>query len=442
VTESTKQRLWLLAYFLVLIAPFLLIMIGPRPEPREFWRELSVALGFGGLALMGVQFVPTARLRAFTNLFPLDVVYYFHPRASVLAFVLVLAHPLILFWYNPTAVQLLDPVSAPLRAFYGVISLVALIGLLITSVFRKELNINYETWRTVHAIFALIVVLTAMLHILGIDYYLAMPWQRWLWIVLTVVWVGLIINTRFVRPLQLLRRPYKIAAIRPEQGKVWTLALEPVDHEGMSFMPGQFAWLTIQRSPFAIRSHPFSIASSATTPRDLQFTIAELGDFTSQIHQIPVGERVYVDGPHGNFSIDRHHGPGYVFIAGGIGSPPMVSMLRTMAHRAQAGEAQAPAWFFYGNWRRETITFEQELVALQEALDLHVVHVLQEPPDDWTSETGFINADILDRHLPENRNDLVYFICGPVPMILAVEKALGEIGIPAQNVHAEQYDMV
>lgn len=438
MSESTRQRLWLFIYFLILVAPLLLILIGPRPGPREFWRELSVALGFGGLALMGVQFVPTARLRALTNLFPLDVVYYFHPRASVLAFLFVLAHPLILFWYNPTSVLLLNPAIAPLRATYGVISVVALIGLLVTSVFRKDLGIGYEVWRTLHAIFALIVVLTAMLHILGVDYYLAMPWQQALWITLTVIWVGLIVNTRVAKPLSALRRPYRVAGVRPEQGKVWTLTLEPVGHDGLTFMPGQFAWLTIQRSPFAIRSHPFSIASSPTNPRAIEFTIAELGDFTSQIGRTPVGATVYLDGPHGNFSIDRHPAPGYVFIAGGIGSPPMMSMLRTLADR----QDKRPAWFFYGNWRQETIVFEDELAAMQERLDLNLVHVLQEPPAGWQGERGFIDADILDRHLPANRNELVYFVCGPVPMILAMEQALARLRIPQQNVHTEQYDMV
>jgi predicted ferric reductase len=435
---ATKQWLWLLLYFFVLLAPLIVLLIGPRPAPREFWRELSVALGFSGLALMGVQFIPTARLRPLTNVFPMDDVYYFHLRAALIAFALVLAHPLILFLFNPTAVRLLNPLTAPPRITLGLVSLLALAALIVTSIFRKPLKISYELWRLVHVILTPVTIIVAMLHMLGVDYYLSLPWQRGVWIGLTVVWMGIIAHNRLTKPLRLLRRPYRLVDSKPETGRAWTLVLRPDGHEGFRFMPGQFAWLTIQRSPFGMRSHPFSIASSAASSNQLQFTIAELGDFTSRIGEVPVGEVVYVDGPHGSFSIDRYDGPGYVFIAGGIGSPPMLSMLRTMRDR----RSHKPAWFFYGNPEWESVTFREELETLKQELDLQVIHALERPPAQWDGETGFIDADMLRRHLPDNRNELVYFICGPQPMIAAVLAALRQIGVPPNNVHTEQYDMV
>lgn len=438
MNDSTRRWLWLAFYFLVLLAPLIIVMIGPRPGPREFWRELSVAFGFTGLALMGVQFIPTTRLQSFSHLFSMDEVYYYHLRAALVGFLLVLAHPLILFFFNPTSVLLLNPLTAPARAVFGLVSLVALIGLVITSIYRKELSIKYEVWRFLHATFAITMVLTAMLHILGVDYYLAMPAQRVLWVALTVLWIGLILNNRAIRPISSMRRPYKVTEVQRETRRVWTLTVEPDGHEGIRFLPGQFAWLTIGRPAFALRQHPFSIASSATTPKRLEFTIAEAGDFTSGIGQVPVGEVVYVDGPHGTFSIDEQHGSGYVFIAGGIGSPPIMSMLRTMADR----EDKTPAWLFYGNHTWEDITYREELEQLKQRIDLKVVHVLEDPPETWDGETGFITADVLDRGLPEKRDGLVYFICGPVQMIEPVLVALKSIGARMENVHTEQYDMV
>lgn len=435
---SVQRWLWLALYVLLLLAPLLIVLIGPRPGPREFWRELSVALGFTGLALLGVQFIPTARLRVFSHLFAMDEVYYYHRMASLVGFALVLAHPLILFLGNPETVRLLNPFTAPARAVYGLVSLLALIGLVVTSFYRKELGIRYEIWRVAHTVLAVTMVLMAMLHILGVDYYLSMFWQRVLWIGLTALWIGLIVNTRLIRPYRQSRRPYRLVETRPENRGTWTLVIEPDGHDGIRFMPGQFAWLTIDRTLFAIREHPFSLASSAESPKRLEFTIAEAGDFTNGIGKIPTGTVVYLDGPHGNFSIDRYDGPGYVFIAGGIGSPPIMSMLRTMAARSNGKSA----WLFYGNPSWESVTYREELEALEQTLNLQTVHVLEEASDDWTGETGFIDDDVLQRHLPENRGELIYFICGPVVMVTAVLSALDKVGVPLENVHTEQYDMV
>jgi predicted ferric reductase len=438
VNKTMKQRLWLLVYFLVLLAPLLVVMIGPRPAPREFWRELSVALGFTGLALMGVQFIPTARLRPLSNLFPMDEIYYYHLRAAMIAGALILAHPLILFLFNPDSVRLLNPFTAPWSAVFGLISLLAIIGLIVTSVFQEELGLKYETWRILHIIFAITAVLLAMMHIFRVDYYLSMPWQRWLWIGLTVIWLAMIVQTRFIKPAQMTRRPWKVTEVNRERGDTWTLVLAPDEHEGMAFMPGQFVWLTIQRSPFQIREHPFSIASGATKRDEMKLTIAEAGDFTNRIGEIPEGEVAYLDGPHGTFSFDRYDGPGYVFIAVGIGSPPMVSMLRTMAER----QSSKPAWFFYGNEKWEEVVFREELDHLEQSLDLTLIHVIKEPSEEWQGEKGYIDADVLDRHLPENRDDLIYFVCGPIRMIETVVGALDDLGVPLKNVHTEQYDMM
>jgi predicted ferric reductase len=436
--DSTKKWLWLLLYFAVLLAPLIVIMIGPRPAPREFWRELSVALGFTGLALVGVQFIPTSRLRVFSNLFSMDEVYYYHARAAVVGFVLIVAHPLILILFNPTTVRLLNPLTAPERAVFGLVALLALITLIVTSIFRKQLGIKYEVWRVIHALSAVLMVLTAMGHMLLVDYYLSTLAQQILWISLAVVWMGLILNNWLAKPLRQTQQPYRISELHQEVKGVWRMKLTPDDHPGIRFIPGQFAWLSIRRPAFTLRQHPFSIASSAEDMSSLEFAIGEAGDFTSKLGQIPVGTVVYLDGPHGAFSIDKRPGPGYVFIAGGIGSPPLMSMLRTMADR----QDKTPTWLFYGNVDLDSIAFEEELLALEQTLNLRVIHVLEEAPDDWEGETGFITAEVLERHLPDNRNDLIYFMCGPIPMINAVESALIEINVPLENVYTEQYDLV
>lgn len=102
---------------------------------------------------------------------------------------------------------------------------------------------------------------------------------------------------------------------------------ETADHAG------QFGWLTVWGSPSKITGHPFSLSSSAAvTDGRVDMSIRNLGDFTSEIDKVPVGRRVYLDGPYGAFTVGNSADV-HVLIAGGIGITPMMSMIRTLADR-------------------------------------------------------------------------------------------------------------
>jgi predicted ferric reductase len=237
----------------------------------------------------------------------------------------------------------------------------------------------------------------------------------------------------------MLRRPYRVADVRQERGDAWTLAMQPDGHRGFRFNPGQFGWLTVWESPFKVTQHPFSFSSSAAaTDGRVEMTIKNLGDFTSTIQTVPVGKRVYVDGPYGAFTIDDNTADMYVCIAGGVGITPMVSMIRTLADRGD----RRPVVLLYGSKDWESITFREELEALRERLNLTLVHVLEQPPSGWTGEKGFINAEVLKRHLPPPYANHEYFICGPGVMMDAIEKTLGELDVPLWKYHSERYNFV
>jgi predicted ferric reductase len=437
MTDTTKARFWIGVCALVILAPLLILFVGPQPAGREFWRELSVALGFAGLSLMGFQFIPTSRLPFLAELFPMDILYAFHHRISVAGFVLAMAHPLILFAGNPYTLRLLDVASAPWRARAGVIAVMLLLLLVVSSLWRKDITIRYEAWRGMHDLFAVAAAGLVLYHIFRVNHYMAHPLQRAYWVGAATIWAAAIVYIRVMSPLRLLRRPYRVTEVRPERGDAWTLVLEPEGHAGMRFRAGQYAWLTARTSPFSFRDHPFSFSSSATAHDRLEFTIQEAGDFTRRVKEFQPGECIYVEGPFGTFRVEPHDAPGYILIAGGIGSVPVLSILRTMADR----QDPRPVVFFYGNPDWESITYREDLDSLAQRMNLKVVHVLEQPPAGWSGETGFVDSEILDRHLPSDRADLQAFICGPIPMIVAVEKALMEVGVPLKNIHTENYEM-
>jgi predicted ferric reductase len=283
-------------------------------------------------------------------------------------------------------------------------------------------------------------VLAAFLHVVGVGYHVATPWMRALWAFYAVAWLGVLLHVRLVRPALLRRRPYRVTAVEPERGDAWTVAVAPDGHAGFTFLPGQFAWLTMRASPFAMQEHPFSVSSSpAEAPGRLAFTIKALGDFTATIGDTRVGETVYVDGPYGAFGIDRcPDAPGYVFVAGGIGIAPMLCMLRALADRGD----RRPVLLIYAYRRWERLTGREAITALQARIDLRIVWVLAEPPDGWEGERGIVGAALLDRHLPPTRDALAYFVCGPEAMIQATERALAALGVPLPRVHSELFNLV
>jgi predicted ferric reductase len=205
----------------------------------------------------------------------------------------------------------------------------------------------------------------------------------------------------------------------------------------MDFEAGQFAWITTE-SPFIFRENPFSFSNSADHEGNvIAFTIKDLGDFTSTIREFKEGQTVYVDGPYGTFSMDEHYCKTMVYIAGGIGSAPVMSMLRTLADR----HCKKEMFFFYGNATWESIIYREELEELEKKLNLHMIHVLERPPEGWEGETGFITVETFKRYLPEDYKDATYFLCGPLPMINAVEDALAQLHVPPTHVFSEQYEM-
>jgi predicted ferric reductase len=431
---------WIGVYLVLTLTPLFILLIGPAPRGRGFWTEFSVALGFAGMAIMGMQFLITARFHRLTAPFGMDIMYEFHRQISWVAFVLVIAHPVLIFWERPEMIQLLNVFQAPWRARFAVTSVVALLAMIATSIWRRQLGLHYEPWRVLHGILAVLVVGLAMAHIVMWGNYIGTStWKLAFWVLLTAFWIGSLAYVRVWKPVMLLRRPYRIAAVQPERGDAWTLTFEPEGHPGFRFEPGQFAWVSIWNGPFGMREHPFSFSSSAEQHKSVTLTIKALGDFTSTIKDVKVGQRAYLDGPYGAFTIDRQRSPGYVFLAVGVGITPMMSMLRTLADRGN----DQPLLLIYGSKTWEDVIFRDELEELKGRLkNLKIVHVITQPPEDWQGERGRITKEMLARLLPADRNSRDYFICGPDAMMDDVERALTELGVSLAYFHSERYNFV
>jgi predicted ferric reductase len=435
---AVRGVFWIGVYLAIVAGPLVFALVD-APAGRDFWTEFSVALGFIGMSLMGTQFALVARFRSVAAPFGEDAVVQFHRQMSYVATLFIIAHPVILFVADTELLSLLNVLEAPPRARFAVASVLLLVLVMVTSIWKSRLGLSYETWHVLHVLLPPLAVVTALVHMILVDHYLDSPWKRVLWAVMTAAFVGLLAWVRILRPLQRRRHPWEVVSVAPRQGGVSTVTLRPVGHDGFAFAAGQFGWLFVDRSPFALTSHPFSFSGSAErADGTVEMSIKAVGDFTSTVHTLQPGSRAYLDGPHGVFTIDRNEGPGFVLVAGGIGVAPLLSMLRTARVRGD----RRPFLLFYANRRFEDAAFTEELDELVDHLDLEVVHVVQEPPDGWAGETGFVDDELLRRRLPERYERLQHFICGPPPMMDALEDSLSRIGVPAERIHSERLSFV
>ena len=430
--------LWLGLYALAVALPLIVLLIGPVPEGREFLRELSVGFGFAGASIMCVQFALSARFRRVQAPYGIDLVYHFHREITYVALALVVLHPVLLIILDASNAALFNVVSAPWRARFALIATLALVAIVVSSVWRKTFRLPYEGWRRLHAILAVIVVATATVHIELVGHYVNSPAKRVVWVIYPAFWVGLLVWTQVAKPILIRRRPYLIEAVTQVAEETWTVRLRPSGHQGLRFRPGQFAWLSLDRQPFGHREHPFSFSSSPAELPQVSFTIRERGDFTSGIGALQPGTKIYLDGPFGHFSYQRHPAPGYVFIAGGIGITPIMSMLRELA---AAGDTR-PLHLIYVARDLDRVVFREELDGLTRELDLRIHYVLRRPPAGWEEERGRLDPAMLGRLLPSDRSGYHFYVCGPDEMMDMVENELMRGGIGFGRVHSERFDLV
>jgi predicted ferric reductase len=428
---------WVCVYLALILMPLIVLLIGPMPHGSGFWWDFSIALGFAGASMMGVMFFLTARFKRASLPFGIDLIYYFHRHIALVGFSFLLMHPLVMVVLEPELLKELASQTISGYMMAGAGSIAALIALILTSLFRKSLKLHYDAWRIWHVLLSVAAFVLAILHIEGVGGYVSVPLKKILWTLITASWVLLLIYVRLVKPFRIARVPYRVEKIRQERGDAWTLVLRPDGHMGMQFKPGQFLWLTLWSSPFALKEHPFSISSSAEEPARIHLTIKELGDFTSRIKAVLPRQKAYLDGPYGAFSIDRHNAGSFSFIAGGIGIAPIMSMLRTLADRNDS----RPLTLIYAYNTLERLTFYEELEALKEKLRLKVTYVLFSPPEGWQGESGFITEELLQSRMPKNTDNVHCFVCGPVPMIQLVEKSLYKLGVPLARIHSELFDL-
>jgi len=350
-----RGALWIGVFLGVTLAPLVFAAIGVAGPGRGFWTEFSAALGFLGLSLMGLEFALVARFRAVAEPFGSDALVQFHRAIGLVGLSLIAVHIAVSAPWD-LVIQPFGP-DTPARVRWALLAALALLALIGSSMWRTRLRLSYEQWQVLHALLAVTVVVSSLMHVLLVDYYLNSTWKRLLWVGMAVAFVTVLVWVRIAKPMLMWSKPRTVERVTAERGETTTLTLRSDGHDSLDFLPGQYAWFAIGRSPFALTKHPFSLSSSSEAKGRVEVSIKSLGDFTSTVSDLEVGTKVFIDGPHGVFSPDLYEGPGFCLIAGGVGITPTMSILRTLADR----DDRRPVVAFVASRSWDEITFREEL---------------------------------------------------------------------------------
>lgn len=185
-------------------------------------------------------------------------------------------------------------------------------------------------------------------------------------------------------------------------------------------------------------SRPYSLSSSAKQRAYYEITVAAVeGGFVSGylLRQLKVGDRLEANGPAGVFRYHPvFHSKRSVFLGGGSGITPFVSMIRTAL---ESGEDR-DITLLYGSRTEELAMYHGELAAFAEGHpNFHYTLTLSDEEKEGM-EHGFIDAERIRAHVPDIL-DCTYYMCGPAVMMEFCRKALDELQIPERSIRREVF---
>ena len=210
---------------------------------------------------------------------------------------------------------------------------------------------------------------------------------------------------------------------------------------GFAYQAGQNALFTLIDPPEADSKGPsrtFTIASAPHEPELMIATRMRDTAFKRVLKSVALGTPLRIDGPSGLMVLHEDATRPAVFLAGGIGVTPFLSMAR------HAAKDRLPhrILLFYSNRHAEDAAFLDELRALEQSNSnyrlIATMTGTEKSLQSWKGETGFIRRDMLERYLTELKSP-VYYFAGPPGMAMAMQSMLEDLGVDENDMRSEEF---
>lgn len=396
---------WMFAYDFSILAP---------------WQVVSITVAkigaFGGSAMFAMSLFFSAKYIWFEKLFGgLDKMYAAHHLFGVLGLILLIVHPIAL-----SVLRIQNGLSSTIKLwfsfddatiFFGNVALYLLMIVLFYTVYAK---IKYEKFIQIHRYLGFI-FLIGMLHaflsgsILGtsqfIYYYL---------IILTIAATLSFVAYSVLHDILHQALSYRVISVKKLTSGVTEITLKPVSRV-LRFTPGQFVYIeftSLKEQGY----HPFSIVSGKQHS-NLTLAIRKAGDFTHDLKKIKIGSKANIKGPYGGFSPLQHKNKKQLWIAGGIGVTPFISCALSMPYHRNPYDIEMI--YATADNKPYGINMLENIEKEKHGFNVTLAH---------ERNFGHINLAMLSHNIKDIKQREI-FICGPPPMMNAIEKEAEEMGI-------------
>ena len=238
-----------------------------------------------------------------------------------------------------------------------------------------------------------------------------------------------------------VRREFRVVEVIDETPSTRTFVLEPTaTARPLVYEAGQHLTLLIDIAGVTHR-RCYSFSSSPAPGLRPAITVKRMpaGLVSRYLHErVRTGDTLVATEPSGQFTLatSRALQRTIVFVAGGVGITPLISLAETLLRE----EPQSRAVLLCGNRCEDEIIFRERLGALEAefASRLVVRHALDQPPADWNGSTGALDGARTLQLLDTTDAD-AYYVCGPEAMMTDVCSALAGAGVAADRVRTERF---
>ena len=423
------------------VVPVLVALPYAAVEPVTAGTLLNAAgrlTGIGGIALLLVAAMISCRAPGFDRHFGgLTKLWRTHHMIGAVAFLLVLAHPLMLAFAAAdvsarAAAHALVPQPFDWSTAWGWCALLVMTVFLAPS-FAFFGEPEYQRWRNVHRLAAAAVIAGVVHTWLAArtmpDTLNAVVWTSFTGAVVAAV------ACRFVLS-RAGRRRYVITGVARPAANIVELSLTP-QNGAIRYEPGQFVYLTPYDAKLTAgnrEEHPYTLSSSPTED-GLRVAVKDLGDATEALQHIRVGSEVRIEGPYGCLFSGAGTQTPELWIAGGIGIAPFLSRARHLAATGSGRARPLDAHLVYCVQDESRAHFRDELTRLCSAvpglsMTLHFFAV-----------EGPLRQEFLARHCADYPSRTAY-LCGPLPLIRLAKRELTTAGVPRRRIRSEELTLL